>query len=60
MHEALAMVRRDLGPDAAVLRTREVQSRWLFGWLQGPLEIEITASLDVNVPSRLPACSRCT
>ena len=25
MHEALAMVRRDLGPDAAVLHTREVR-----------------------------------
>ena len=25
MHEALALVRRELGPDAAVLHTREVQ-----------------------------------
>ena len=29
MHEALAMVRRELGPDAAVLHTREVPAdRW--------------------------------
>ena len=57
MHEALAMVRRDLGPDAAVLHTREVQSRRFFGWLSGPREIEVTASCDVHVPSRLPARS---
>ena len=54
MHEALAMVRHDLGPDAAVLHTREVQSRRFFGWLSGPREIEVTASRGVNVPSRLP------
>ena len=57
MHEALAMVRHDLGPDAAVLHTREVQSRRFFGWLSGPREIEVTASCGVNVPSRLPARS---
>ena len=54
MHEALAMVRHDLGPDAAVLHTREVQTRRLFGWLSGPREIEVTASRGVNVLSRLP------
>jgi len=52
MHEALALVRRELGPDAAVLHTREVQSRRLFGWICGPRQIEVTASLDVLVPSR--------
>ena len=54
MHDALAMVRHDMGPDAAVLHTREVQSRRLFGWLSGPRQIEVTASRGVNVPSRLP------
>ena len=34
MHEALTMVRRELGPDAAVLHTREVGNRWL-NWLPG-------------------------
>jgi len=53
MHEALAMVRRELGPDAAVLHTREVGNRWL-NWLPGPRQIEVTASRGVNVPSRLP------
>ena len=54
MHEALAMVRRDLGPDAAVLHTREVITRRFLGWLPGPRQIEVTASTSVNVPSRLP------
>ena len=52
MREALAQVRRELGPDAAVLGTREVPSRRMFGLLSGPSEIEVTASTDVNVPSR--------
>jgi len=54
MHDALAMVRHDLGPDAAVLHTREFQARRFFGWLNGPRQIEVTASCGVNVPSRLP------
>lgn len=53
MHEALQLVRRELGPDAAVLHTRRVRPRWL-GWLAGPRQIEVTASRGVNVPSRLP------
>ena len=53
MHEALAIVRRELGPDAAVLHTREVRSSRLFGLVSGPREIEVTASAEVNVPSRL-------
>ncbi|MHB8901186.1 MAG: flagellar biosynthesis protein FlhF [Thermoguttaceae bacterium] len=54
MHEALALVRRDLGPDAAVLHTREVQMNRLFGLIPGRREIEVTASEGVHVPSRLP------
>lgn len=54
MFEALQLVRRDLGPDAAVLHTRQVRtSRW-FGLLPGREEVEVTASAGVNVPSRLP------
>jgi flagellar biosynthesis protein FlhF len=59
MHEALMLVRRELGPDAAVLHTREVRHRW-FGWLPGPRQIEVTASRGVNVPSRLPKRSTAT
>ncbi|NQT13877.1 MAG: flagellar biosynthesis protein FlhF [Planctomycetes bacterium] len=54
MHDALKLVRGELGPDSAVLHTREVPtSRW-FGLLRGPRRIEVTASAEVNVPSRLP------
>lgn len=51
LQEALNRVREELGPDAAVLQTREVRSGWL-GF--GRREIEIVASADVRVPSRLP------
>ena len=54
MHEALALVRRQLGPEAAILHTREVQAKRFFGWIAGPRQIEVTASTSVNVPSRLP------
>ncbi len=54
MREALTLVRRELGPDASVLHTREVQRTRLLGLLPGAREIEVTASAVVNVPSRLP------
>jgi flagellar biosynthesis protein FlhF len=54
MHAALVMVRQELGPDAAVLHTREVRTSRLFGLIPGPRQIEVTASAGVNVPSRLP------
>ena len=53
MQEALALVRRDLGPSAAVLHTREVRGNGLLGWLSGSRQIEVMASTEVNVPSRL-------
>jgi len=55
MHEALQWVRRELGPEAAVLHTREVRQRRLFGLLPGERYFEVTASTEVNVPSRLPS-----
>ena len=55
MSEALSLVRRELGPDAAVLHTREVQKKRLFGLFSGRRMIEVTASRGVNVPSRLRA-----
>jgi flagellar biosynthesis protein FlhF len=54
MQEALSLVRRELGPDASVLHTRELNGslvrRMLFG-----RKYEVAASSTVNVPSRLPA-----
>jgi flagellar biosynthesis protein FlhF len=54
MRDALELVRRELGPSAAVLHTREVNngplSRLVFG-----RKYEVAASAGVNVPSRLPS-----
>ncbi len=54
MQEALALVRQDLGPEAAVLHTREVNGSRLLRWIPGLRKIEVTASRGVNVASRLP------
>lgn len=51
LQEALQLVRTELGPNAAVLHTREVRDN-LFQWLSGARRIEVTASNNVNVPSR--------
>jgi flagellar biosynthesis protein FlhF len=54
MRGALELVRRELGPSASVLHTREVNGgpigRLVFG-----RKFEVAASVAVNVPSRLPA-----
>ena len=50
LQEALQLVRRDLGPEAAVLHTREVRGG-LLPWISRR-QIEVTASATVNVPSR--------
>src|SRR5262245_42602575 len=55
VREALAMVRRDLGPGAALLHTRELKGGRLLSWIPGMRRIEVTASADVVVPSRVPA-----
>ena len=54
MQQALALVRRELGPAAAVLHTREIRGGALWSWIPGLRQIEVTASTEVNVPSRLP------
>ena len=58
MQEALALVRRELGPSAALLHTREVCGRGLLSWIPGLRQIEVTASKEVNVPSRLSQATR--
>jgi len=50
----LRLVREDLGPDASVLHTRDVASG-IARWLGGAKEIEVTASAEVEVPSRIEA-----
>ena len=46
VHAALQLVRDDLGPDAFVLRTREVRAGGLLGLLGGRRCMEVTASAD--------------
>ena len=58
LREAMQLVRAELGDDAAVLHTREVSSG-MMRWF-GKTEIEVTASREVDVPSRLPVNSRFT
>ena len=53
MQQALDLVRLDLGPEAAVLHTREISKNPLRRMLFGT-EFEVAASATVNVPSRLP------
>lgn len=52
MQEAIRLIRNELGPEAAVLHTREVPAG-LFPWLTGSTELEVTASNEVPVPSRV-------
>ncbi len=51
MQQALALIRRDLGPEASVLYTREVRRGFLTRWFTRR-QIEVTASPDAKVPSR--------
>lgn len=55
MQEAMEIIRRELGPDAAILHAREVRRSRLFGLLPSTREIEVTASCGVRVPHRLAA-----
>lgn len=52
MQEAIRLIRVDLGPEAAVLHTREVPAGFL-PWLTGATELEVTASNEVPVASRV-------
>ncbi|MGE0537829.1 MAG: flagellar biosynthesis protein FlhF [Pirellulales bacterium] len=56
IQEALSIVRRELGPSASVLHAREVRGGWL-SWMPGWRRIEVVASDEVQVPSRLEANS---
>jgi flagellar biosynthesis protein FlhF len=49
IHEALQLVRHELGPDAVVLNTREVRAGGVFGLLSGRRCWELKASADLPV-----------
>ncbi len=51
MHEALALVRDEMGPGAALLHTRQVPRRGILGWL-GKTEFELAATDQPDLPSR--------
>lgn len=53
IQDALQMVRRELGPGAAVLHTRAFKTGGILSWLIGRRGIEVVASNQVYVPSRL-------
>jgi len=49
---ALELVRRELGPEAVILETREVvPQRWQF-WRRQTRQVVVTAGLDLSTPSR--------
>lgn len=55
MPEALDLIRSSLGPDATLLTTKEVRAPGVLGWLSSAREIEVTASVAADAPSRLPS-----
>ena len=58
MADALAQVKKDLGKDAVILHTRSYKHGAIFG-LGGKPTVEITASIEVNAPTR-PVRQRAT
>lgn len=55
LQAALKQVREELGPDASVLETRKVTKPWWRCFAKEQPSIEVKASADANVPSRLPS-----
>lgn len=47
MQEALAVVRRELGPEAVILHTRETTASRIWPWSRRSAEVEVTAGRDV-------------
>lgn len=53
MHEAMEIIRRDLGPDAVIVSSRKVRPG---GWkgLFRPCKLEVTAAVERETPQALP------
>jgi flagellar biosynthesis protein FlhF len=62
MQEALEIVRREMGPDAVILHTREIPAPRFLKWRKSSQRVEVTAGTGVNIrpprPLRPPAASR--
>jgi flagellar biosynthesis protein FlhF len=52
MQEALDIVRREMGPDAVILNTREIPAPRFLKWRKTSERVEVTAGTGVNV--RMP------
>jgi flagellar biosynthesis protein FlhF len=49
MQEALDIVRRELGPEAVILHTREIPQPRFFKWRKSAERVEVTAGTGVNI-----------
>ncbi len=49
MQQALDIVRKEMGPDAVILHTRQIAKRRLLPWMKSRQEVEITAGMGVNI-----------
>jgi flagellar biosynthesis protein FlhF len=62
MQEALEIVRREMGPDAVILHTREIPAPRFLKWRKSSERVEVTAGTGVNIrparPLRQPAGGR--
>ncbi len=53
MQEALEIVRREMGPDAVILHTREIPAPRFLKWRKSSERVEVTAGTGVNIrPAR--------
>src|SRR6516225_6864326 len=63
MQEALEIVRREMGPEAVILHTREIPAPRFLKWRKTNERVEVTAGTGVNVRTprallRQPAAGR--
>jgi flagellar biosynthesis protein FlhF len=62
MQEALEIVRREMGPDAVILHTREIPAPRFLKWRKSRERVEVTAGTGVNIrpprPLRQPGGGR--
>ena len=54
IREALDLIREELGPNASVLHCRRIRRPGVRGWITGGTDLEVVASVQNDVPSRLP------
>ncbi|MES2792705.1 MAG: flagellar biosynthesis protein FlhF [Planctomycetota bacterium] len=55
MQEAMDVVRREFGPEAVILHTRETAASKIWPWSKRAAEVEVTAGRGVSVVSRSEA-----